>query len=362
MRTRKIIVLIIVIILVAIVIAMIMLSPGKVKQFTNEDGLIVKNSISEKTFVDINGCRMGMFIRGKNKNNPVLLFLHGGPGMPEYFLDEPYPMGLDDKFTVVWWDRRGSGLSYSSKTKKEELTAEKALEDITAVTNYLRQRFSANKIYLMAHSYGTFLGIQAAKRNPDLYYAYIGVSQFSNQRQSEKIAYDYMLKYYNEKNDKSMLKKLKDAGNINSDKYLSLRDSAMHEAGIGTMHNMRSVAKGIFLESLLNKSYTVKEKIDLWRGRIFCSKTDLSEKAWKIDLTKEITSVDIPVYFFSGKYDYTVNYSLAEEYLKKIKAPVKGYYLFENSAHSPIFEEQDRVKKIMNKDVLNLKNDMADVK
>ena len=96
----------------------------------------MKNSISVKTFVDINGCKMGMFIRGKNKNNPVLLFLHGGPGMPEYFLDESYPIGLEDKFTVVWWDRRGAVLSYTSSMKTEDITVNKTLDDITAVTNY----------------------------------------------------------------------------------------------------------------------------------------------------------------------------------------------------------------------------------
>ena len=140
---------------------------GRPKPFLDENGRPLRGSISEKAFVDINGVRQGMFIQSKDATHPVLLCLHGG--MPEYFLTERYPTGLENDFTVVWWEQRGAGLSYSPGIPPETMTLEQFIADTLSVTNYLRDRFSKEKIYLMAHSGGTFIGLQAAARAPELY-------------------------------------------------------------------------------------------------------------------------------------------------------------------------------------------------
>lgn len=139
-------------------------SPGKPEPFLDENGNLLAGSISEKIRVNINGMEQGMFIKSKNINNPVLLFVHGGPGMPEYWLTQNYPTGLEDHFTVVWWEQRGAGLSYNPDIPAETMTAEQFISDTLEVTNYLRQRFGKEKIYLMAHSWGSYIGIQAAAR------------------------------------------------------------------------------------------------------------------------------------------------------------------------------------------------------
>lgn len=104
----------------------------------------------------------GMIIESKNSSNPVLLYLHGG--MPDYFLSMRYPTGFEDFFTVVWWEQRGAGLSYSPDILEESLTSEQYIADTLAVTDYLRRRFGQDRIYLMGHSGGTFFGLQAAAR------------------------------------------------------------------------------------------------------------------------------------------------------------------------------------------------------
>ena len=86
-------------------------SQGKPKSFLDESGKPLEGSISEKIHLSINGIEQGMFIKGKDVNNPVLLYLHGG--MPDYFLTRKYPTGLEDYFTIVWWEQRGSGLSFN---------------------------------------------------------------------------------------------------------------------------------------------------------------------------------------------------------------------------------------------------------
>ena len=186
-------------------------------------------------------------------------------------LPEKYPTGLEDDFTVVWWEQRGSGLSYSADIPPETMTLEQMISDTLEVTNYLRQRFGKEKIYLMGHSGGTFIGIQAAARAPELYYAYIGVAQMSNQLKSEKLAYDYMLQQFKENGNTKMVRKLEAAPVTMTggtpDAYLAVRDAAMHSLGIGTTHDMKSVITGIFLPSLASREYTLMEKVNMWRGK-----------------------------------------------------------------------------------------------
>jgi pimeloyl-ACP methyl ester carboxylesterase len=233
-------------------------SPGKPEPFLDENGNPLAGSISEKIHVNISGLEQGMFIKSKNINNPVLLFVHGGPGMPEYWLTQRYPTGLEDLFTVVWWEQRGAGLSYSPDIPAETMTAEQFISDTLAVTNYLRNRFGKEKIYLMAHSWGSYIGIQAAARAPELYYAYIGTGQISYQIKSEQLAYEYALEYYKKNGNTGMVQRLEAAPPTMTvplpAAYISLRDEYMHGAGIGTTHDMNSVVTGIFFPSLQFRS------------------------------------------------------------------------------------------------------------
>jgi pimeloyl-ACP methyl ester carboxylesterase len=349
----------VIVILLGVLLAV---SPGKVKPFLDEQGRVLAGSISEKIHVNINGVQQGMFIIGKNVGNPILLFIHGGTAMPEYFLTQNYPTGMEQYFTVCWWDRRNAGLSYSANTPPETLTVEQSISDTLAVTNYLRSRFHKDKIYLMAHSGGS-LGIQASARAPELFYAYIGVGQMSYQLHSEILSYEYMVKRYKEIGNTSMVKQLEAAPPTMSvplpPAYMKVRDSAMHGLGVGTTYDMKSVITGVFLASWLFRQYTLGEKLALWRGK-FASDKLLWDKMIATDLTQQIQKLDIPVYFLHGKYDYTVSYPLAKAYLDRLQAPIKGFYTFEHSAHSPMFEDPDRMKQIVQEDVLARKNNRSD--
>ena len=336
--------------------------PGKPAPFVDKNGSPLPGSISEKVFVNINGVEQGMIIKSRDINNPVLLYLHGG--MPDYFLTKKYPTGLEDYFTVVWWEQRGSGLSYNPEIPPETMNLEQMISDTLELTNYLRQRFGQDKIYLMGHSGGSFIGIQAAARAPELYYAYIGVAQMSNQLKSEKLAYDYMLEQFRKNGNAKMVRKLEAAPVTMTggtpDAYLALRDPAMHSLGIGTMHAMKSVVTGIVLESFQSRDYTMREKIDLWRGKSSSGISSLWDEMTSTDLSQELTELEIPVYFLEGVYDYTCSYTEAKAYFEKLKAPLKGFYTFEQSAHSPIFEEPEKTIQIFREDVLTGTNRLAD--
>lgn len=340
-------------------------SPGKPEPFLDEKGRPVAGSISEKTYVNINGMEQGMFIKGKDKTKPVLLFLHGGPGMPEYAVGRRYPIALENYFTVCWWEQRGAGLSYNPDIPLETMTFEQLISDTIEVTKYLRKRFGQEKIYLMAHSGGSFIGIQVASRAPELYYSYIAMAQISNQLESEKLAYKYMVEQYTRQENKRMLHKLEKYAidEINTPSYYTLRDELMHKLGIGTTHNMKSVISGVFWPIMLHSEYTLSEKVNIWRGKFFTTKTaNLWSELVATDLTNKVQNLNIPVYFFHGIHDYTVSYTLAKDYFENLQAPIKGFYTFEESAHSPLFEEPEKMQVIIWEDVLAGVNSHDDIK
>ncbi|MCL2055219.1 MAG: alpha/beta hydrolase [Oscillospiraceae bacterium] len=352
--------------LLFIIIYFLIKSPGKIAPFLDDNGVVIENSISEKIFVEINGIRQGMFIRGEDKNNPILLFIHGGPGMPEYFLADKYQTGLEKYFTVCYPEQRGAGLSYNSDISGEDLTVSQLVSDTIEVANYLCERFGQGKVYLMGHSWGSLIGIQAAASSPKLFHAYIGMSQLAEQTKSETIAYHYMKEKYSESGNKRKIREFEKhdisnkAGMMN---YFTsaLRDNSMHELGIGTMRQMRSVVIGVFFPVMNCRAYTFSEKINIWVAKSFLSRaTNLQQELLDADLMNTYTDFEIPIYFIAGKHDYTTNYGLQKEYFNQINAPLKGFYTFENSAHSPLFEEPRHFIEIVNNDMMNGVADLAD--
>ncbi len=335
--------------------------PGEPRPFLDASGQSLSSSISEKIRVQVNGARQGMILRGRDRTRPVLLYLHGG--LPEYFLTESPPTGIEDLFTVCWWDQRGSGLSYSPGIPRGQPTVEQLVEDTLEVTRYLRGRFGQERIYLMGHSGGTFFGIQAAARAPELFHAYVGVAQMSRQLQSEIRAYDDMLEHYRARGDRRMVRRL-EAAPVTLDgvptAYLRLRDQAMHGLGVGTTRDMRSVVRGVFLASLRSRQYTLGEKIGLWRGKAASGVSCMWDEILATDLADRVPEVAVPVHFLHGAFDYTCSYAEARAYFDKLHAPLKGFYTFTESAHSPILEEPQKAQTILREDVLAGTNRLAD--
>lgn len=332
------------------------------KRLPDEDGRPLRGSSSQKVFADINGVRQGMFIQSTDPGHPVLLFLHGG--LPEYFLTERYPTGLENDFTVAWWEQRGAGLSYSPGIPPETITLEQFIADTLSVTDYLRDRFSQEKIYLMAHSGGTFTGLQAAARAPQVYHAYVGVAQMVHQLESERLAYEYMLERFKQAGNGRMVRKLQAAPVTTAagtpEGYLAVRDRAMHRLGVGTTRDMTSVLRGVVWPSLASRHYTPGEKARLWRGKRSGGVSALWDEMLAVDLAERVTELSLPAYFFHGVYDYTVSYQLAKNYVEALKAPLKGFYTFDRSAHSPVMEEPQKAQRIMREDVLAGTSSLAD--
>jgi pimeloyl-ACP methyl ester carboxylesterase len=143
-----------------------------------EQGQTVKGSIASLETVDLNGVEQDVLIRGRDARNPILLFLHGGPGMPAMYLAHSFQRDLEQDFVVVQWDRRGAGRTFC-RDRNVPMSVSQEVEDTHALIEWLRERFHQPKIFLVGHSYGSYLGMLVAQRYPQLLYAYVGVGQLA---------------------------------------------------------------------------------------------------------------------------------------------------------------------------------------
>jgi len=185
-----------------------------------------------------------------------------------------------------------------------------------------------------------------------------------HQLTSERLFYEYALERFNQTGNTRMVRKLEAAPVTMAagtpGRYLAVRDKAMHSLGVGTMHDTSSVVRGVIWPSLRSPHYTLGEKVRLWHGKFSFGVSALWDEILATDLADRVTELALPAYFFHGVYDYTVSYQLARDYAERLRAPLKGFYTFERSAHSPIFEEPRKAQAIMREDVLAGANSLAD--
>lgn len=298
-----------VLLFIIILISFLLSSRGEIESFKDASGNVIKSSIAQRHFTTINGTKHGMILRGKNRELPILLFIHGGPGVPEYFLNETYETKLEEHFLVCWLDSRGSGLSYNPEIEAKEITLNALVDDTIAISSYLCQKFQKDKIYLMGHSFGSLVGILAASKRADLYHAYIGMAQLSGGELSgvkaNTYTYSYMKNKFETENNKRSLRILeKCTDQVANDQYkfnpqhLAELDNLKHEAGCGTMHHMKSVISGIFLPQIFSKAYYPLEKINYWKANRQMRETTLFNELESVDLFEDKPVLNIPVYFF----------------------------------------------------------------
>lgn len=327
--------------------AFALMSPGTIRTYKGE------KSLSEKFVMDINGAPNGFFINSVNTDNPVLLFVSSGPGTDDYMFTDKYEdMRLEEDYTVVYWDYRGMGIAYDSGFDKSTVTADNLLKDTKAVTDYLKERFGKEKIYIMGFSGGTKIALHAALIHPEDYYAYIAMAQcVTDSPDNDTAIYDYALKVFEQRGDKRNLKKLEDSVEHLDDGRVKCNDwyeycALLHEAGGGTILN-KSEFEGIVLPILCSKCYTIREKLGYVPAMKMYRQTPLAEEWSNFDYREEITKLQIPAYFISGDTDYNCPWELVEEYCDILEAPDKGFYKISNSAHSPLWENPEETCGIL---------------
>jgi pimeloyl-ACP methyl ester carboxylesterase len=286
------------------------------------------NSIASLERIHIGDVDQYVLIRGIDSSHPVLLFLHGGPGMPAMYLAHAFQGELEKDFVVVQWDRRAAGKSYREDVSST-LTTEQLVADTVELTNVLRARFHQDRIYLVGHSWGTYLGMLVIARHPELYHAYVGIGQLARSSPIAGIQDEYIRQAARRMGDQDAIKELEEMG-------ASVREELLFKFG-GEIHKAKSFMP-LLLTGLAAPEYSLRDARNIPKGVSLYSR-DFVYNSISGELMDVITQVKIPVYFFTGRYDYTDPFTLTEQYFSKIDAPEKHMVWFEESAHFPFYEE-----------------------
>jgi len=307
-----------------------------------------ERSIDIQERLELGGVSQQIFLRGKDSTNPVLLILHGGPGFSEFAYFRSFNKALENKFVVANWDQRGTHLSYNDSIDGRSMTFDQIVSDAHELVSKLKTRFRKNKIFLLAHSAGTITGVKYAMRYPEDLHAYIGVGQVVNGMENEKRSLAYALNMAKRENNKKAIAELNEV----QKNYPSLPLRSLEY--VYTERKWLEAFGGVYHTKSFSDLF---EHLDT-AERVLIN-DDLASKGGQFSmqhLWKELLSVDflsadtvfrIPVFFICGKYDYNTPTDLARQYFNKIKAPVKQFFIFENSGHLIPFEEPDTFNRLL---------------
>lgn len=297
------------------------------------------NSINVLEQVDINGNSHGIMIRGNDKDNPVILFVHGGPGTSEIPYADKYQDLLETKFTVVHYDQRASGKSFHFSEDYSNLSPDLLVEDLLAMTNYITERLGKEKVILIGHSYGTYIGMQAAYKAPEKYEAYVGIGQMSDTIESEIDNLNYVID------------QAKSAGNTDDVLYLQGLTEKIKNGDMFTPRNyvikyggatrLIDNPDGNNIGMLLSSEYNLLDVIRYNYGLTY-SQNILLKNITENSLPSIVTKLELPFYFIMGKYDYMTSSNAAIKYFDMIEADQKEFISFDQSAHYPQFEEKEK--------------------
>ncbi len=313
-----------------------------------EDEPIV--GIAESKYLDINGTKQFVMIRGENIKNPVLLHLHGGPGVSEIGGLSKYNKDLEKNFTVVYWDQRNAGKSYIENFPAAEIKVKKYIEDVDALAKYIKNRLKVEKLLLVGHSWGSRLGMLTVQKHPAHFSAFISTGQEVAAADGELQSYRYTLAKAKELKNQEFVQQLEAIGEPQGGDYRTMYSSpeGFSLQKFVLLELNKQIYDGFTIEDLYanfqeSEEYTQQEKENYLKSAEFTNQHIMNDDDFNnFDLRRQVPEVTVPVFFIVGKFDYINPAPLAKQYYDVLKAPKKEYILFENSGHDPAWEESQR--------------------
>jgi proline iminopeptidase len=310
----------------------------------NARKIVTANGVERLEKVTIGGIDQWVSIRGTDARNPVLLLIHGGPGYVSMPMSWWFTRGWEEYFTVVQWDQRGAGKTYLLNDPAAigpTMTRERMLADAEELTTWIRRELGKEKIFVLGHSWGSYLGLELAKRHPNWLYAYIGVGQLTDGPESERRGWRFAMDAARRAGNAEAMGQLQAiAPYFPPGQNASLKDIYTQRRWLDFYGGVMAHRNGGSAESdLVNLSpdYSAGEIAHIWDGNEFSERYLLAE-VLSLDLT-EIRQLNCPLIIFAGRYDVNVNSEVAAAWFAKVKAPSKQFVWFENSAHLPMTEE-----------------------
>ena len=309
--------------------------------------VVTPQGIEENIPVPINGITQWITIRGRDRRNPVLLYLHGGPGSPFMPLAWTVQRPWEDYFTVVQWDQRGAGKTYAANDPAlvaPTLTLPQMISDTEEVIRYLQRHLGKQKIILLGHSWGSVLGVAVAEQHPEWLYAYVGIGQYIDSAISEERGYQFALVQARAQNNREAEQELDaiapypgDLDKLTLDKIGIERKWLVYFGGIAFGHHDMSFEDGV---ETISPDYSQHDLDDIGQAMGFTIPR-LLPSLLHLDYRNK-TNFHCPVFIFAGRHDYATSHDLAFQWFETIHAPEKKFVWFENSSHLIPEEEPGR--------------------
>lgn len=311
------------------------------------DRIVTPNGVQESWAQEAGGIRQWVTARGQDRDNPVILFVHGGPASPLTPTLWQFQKPLEEYFTMVTYDQRASGKTFTLNPESavaDTLQIERYVDDAIAIAEAVRARYHKRKLILMGHSWGTIVSMRAALKRPDLFYAYVGVGQAINVRENEQVSYDYAVAqakaHGNVEAEKELATIAPYPGNqpITRERIIIARKWAQYYGG---MTAYRDTSPYFFDAPKLSSEYNDAERCAIDAGNVFTLGRVLDEFL-QVDM-KGVKRFPIPVVMFMGRHDYTTPSEPTARWLAQVQAPMKQGVWFEHASHMIPWEEPGKV-------------------
>lgn len=319
------------------------------------DSIVSPNGVQESYETTIGGIKQWIYVRGQDKRNPIILFIHGGPASPMSPVMWMFQRPFEEYFTVINYDQRAAGKTYLANDTSglaPTININQYVSDAIEIAEFIEKKYGKKKVILLGHSWGTIIGMNAALRRPDLFYAYVGIGQVINTRDNERVSFDYAIKEAKEKNNDTALKELMSIapypGNkpITRERIIIARKWPQYYGGLAAYRNNSFY---YFNGPLLSPEYTANDVKSINEGSQYTLGKILPEFL-NVNF-KTVTKFPIPIFMFIGRHDYTTPTGTTEQWLGKVKAPFKKGIWFENSAHLIPWEEPGKMLVTLINDV-----------
>lgn len=312
--------------------------------------LLNNHSINKLEMLEIGGISQWIHIKGKDINNPILLVLHGGPGFAMMPLLGQINSDLEDSFTVVNWDQRGSGKSYSPNIPTESMSLDQFVLDAEELTHYLKETFNQDKIYILGHSFGSVIAMKLIKEYPENYAGYFATGQVVDFVINEQHSYDFALEQSIEDKNTVAIKALNAVGRPDAQGNYILETgyeetSKYIEYYGGDLYGENSIDP--IYDLIFDSNIYKEDEQKLLEGYEFSQLLFDDENVRDINLMKDIKKVEVAVYFLLGRYDFDTPSKLAQAYYDVLEAPYKELIWFDQSAHFPFYEEADKFNEVL---------------
>lgn len=328
--------------------------------------IVTPNGVQEAFEVTLGGARQAVSVRGADRDNPILLYIHGGPGAVAMPMAWTHQRAWEDFFTVVQWDQRGAGKSYRLEDPAAiapTMTPERYRDDAIELIDLLRARYGKDKVVVLGHSWGTVVGLSVAAARPDLLHAYIGLGQIINSRENERAGMAWTLERAREASDAEAvaaieaLRPYPDGDRFTIEQADGWRRFSQRYGGLAAY---RENANFYLRAPRLSPEYDAADR-KAWADGSLLSVTTLWPRLRDVSFA-DLDRLDVPVLMFMGRHDYTTPSPLAARWLEAVDAPHKRAVWFEHSAHLASAEEPGRFLAALLQEVLPLTRGDADAR